>query len=64
MLNQKQKNKLSELFIDLAKGAFLAIITIPIFAKDDIDLIFRAGILGLSFTFISLFLISDKKINI
>lgn len=61
MLTHKQLDKLSDFFMDLAKGSFLAGFALtPIVGKDWLLLV-KAFSLGIGCIFASLFLIKKKK---
>jgi hypothetical protein len=60
MLSNQQLDKLSELFLDLSKGSFLAAFALPLLTGGNTILFIKTFILGLIFTFFSIKLISMK----
>jgi len=60
-LNLKQIEKLSDLFMDLSKGLFLAALTIQILKDADLASLFRYSGSGIIFAVLSLKLLDRRK---
>lgn len=56
-----QIEKLSELLLDLAKAAFIAGFSVTIFTKADFLISLKFTLLGLLFTYSSLYLNRERK---
>ncbi len=62
--NNQQLDKLSDLFMDLAKGLFLAIFAVPVFSGGaDFLFLLRTIISGIICVYASLWLINQKGIG-
>lgn len=60
-LDQKQLDKLSELFLDLAKGSFLAALAVPVLTGIGIAVLLKFFITGMICVIFSLKLIEKKE---
>lgn len=60
-LNSKQVEKLSDLFMDLAKGSFLSVITLPILDDFSTFDFLRFGLGGIILVVMSLKLMKVRK---
>ena len=54
MIRNQQIDKISELFLDLSKGTFLAAIGIQIFSGINVIIFLKLNLLGLALAFFSL----------
>lgn len=61
--NDKQIDKLSDLFMDLAKGLFLAGFTLQFIKEVDILALLKYIGGGIMFTYLSLYLLNNKRIK-
>lgn len=62
-LDQKQLSKLSELFLDLAKGSFLAAFAVPALTGTGTIVLFKFFITGMICTLFSLKLIKEGRVK-
>lgn len=62
-LDQKQLDKLSDLFMDLAKGSFLASFAVPALTGTGTIVLFKFFITGMICTLFSLKLMKGRKVK-
>lgn len=61
-LTSGQIEKLSILFLDIAKGLFLGAFALPVFTNSDFFIFMKTFIMGAIFTFFSLKLVELKEV--
>lgn len=62
-LNRAQIIKLSDLFMDIAKGSYLASLAVPILANADVLVFLKLAISGIVCMYFSLKLLELEEVN-
>ncbi len=60
-LNTKQLERLSDLFLDLAKGSFAGAVALPLISRGDLLIFGKLTLIGIITVFFSLMLLREKK---